>query len=297
MAIDQAHAIGEATSLIVRSLIEEARHPLMYLRRVQGILRLEKRYSKEGLENAAKVLADAGALMPRLNDVEAIIKSNIDSRSAAIIPMRRGPNPYLRGQTSWHNQNEGEKILPQWDQLKQTEQAESSDIMEIASLVGNNELASKLLSVLNLGAVCPENIDILRKLATGYSESWMVGILKNWLLHGYYGPKKLADLPLIVDKFMGMNTLVDWLLDFQMNSITSSNERSEKNSGKVALEEERDDTIKTALEFLQAASIGGDKEKSATFVDHILRHPRVYANLPLARLGAELSATKFQDPS
>jgi hypothetical protein len=109
MAIDQAHEIGTATTLIIRSLIEEARHPLMYLRRVQGILRLERRYSKEALESAAKTLVDAGALMPRLSDVEAIIKSNIDSRSAAVIPMRRGPNPYLRSRMSWHNQSEGEK--------------------------------------------------------------------------------------------------------------------------------------------------------------------------------------------
>lgn len=109
MALAHAHDIGFATETMVRSLIEEARHPLMYLRRVQGILRLEKRYSKAALENAAKILVEAGATMPRLNDVEAIIKNNVGTKSAALLTIRRGPNPYLRGQISWRNQYQGDQ--------------------------------------------------------------------------------------------------------------------------------------------------------------------------------------------
>jgi hypothetical protein len=72
-------------------------------------LRLARRYSGADLETACRTLVNVGVTMPRLTDVEAIIKSNVDPRSAAVIPMRRGPNPYLRGQQSWRQQDEGGK--------------------------------------------------------------------------------------------------------------------------------------------------------------------------------------------
>lgn len=100
-AIDDAAAVGEATETIVRCLFEEARHPLMYLRRVQGILRLVKRYSKADLERACATLVQIGTKLPRLGDVEALIKNNLDMKSALVIPLQRRPNPYLRGQESW----------------------------------------------------------------------------------------------------------------------------------------------------------------------------------------------------
>lgn len=109
MAVSEAAAVGPATETVVRELVEKARHPLMYLRRVQGILRLVKRYSAADLESACETLVKVGVTMPRLSDVEAVIKSNIDPRSAAVIPMRRGPNPFLRGQETWSQSDQGGK--------------------------------------------------------------------------------------------------------------------------------------------------------------------------------------------
>ncbi len=100
-AIDDAATVGTATEAVVRSLIEEARHPLMYLRRVQGILRLAKRFSKTDLERACATLLHIGTPLPRLRDIEALIKNNLDPKSAPVIPIQRQPNPFLRGQNSW----------------------------------------------------------------------------------------------------------------------------------------------------------------------------------------------------
>jgi hypothetical protein len=100
-AIEDAAQVGEATEAVVRSLIENARHPLMYLRRVQGILRLAKRYSQADLEHACRVMVEVGTALPRLSDIEALIKVSIDPKSAPVIPIQRLPNPYLRGQDSW----------------------------------------------------------------------------------------------------------------------------------------------------------------------------------------------------
>ena len=102
-AIEQAGEIGPATEKIIRQLIENPRHPLMHLRRVQGILRLSKRYSTKSLEAACKTLVAIGTSLPRLIDIESIIKSNQEMPTANVIPIKRQSNPFLRGQESWRS--------------------------------------------------------------------------------------------------------------------------------------------------------------------------------------------------
>jgi len=99
--INDAEAIGIATGIIVSNLIHNAIHPLMYLRRVQGILRLNKRYSKMALEEACQVILDLNIEMPKLRDVEDIVKNNIKNYKPQTSPVKRSPNPHLRGQKSW----------------------------------------------------------------------------------------------------------------------------------------------------------------------------------------------------
>lgn len=105
-AIEDAVEIGPATELVVRALLEESTHPLMYLRRVQGILRLAKRYSKRDLERACTTIIEIGSRLPRLSDVEALITRNLDSTAARVIPIQRRQNPFLRGQNSWREPKE-----------------------------------------------------------------------------------------------------------------------------------------------------------------------------------------------
>lgn len=107
--LSQAAEVGPATEAVVGHLFDSGRHPLMYLRRCQGILRLQKRYSKPGLERACCQIESIGVALPRLRDIEDIIKSNLDPKSASVTPIRRGPNPFLRGQNSWSDNNDKEE--------------------------------------------------------------------------------------------------------------------------------------------------------------------------------------------
>ncbi len=100
-AIQQAQEVGPSTEHVVKNLIEKSRHPLMHLRRVQGILRLAQRYSAPALESAcALMLEKLGSLNPRLRDIEAIIK-NIGRENSPETIKRSGENPNLRGQETW----------------------------------------------------------------------------------------------------------------------------------------------------------------------------------------------------
>jgi len=100
-AISEAENIGEATGEIIRNLISKSTHPLMYLRRCQGILRLAKRYSAPSLEAACKVLVFLNRSMPKLSDVEGIITHENAQRSLSNMEVKRASNPNLRGQESF----------------------------------------------------------------------------------------------------------------------------------------------------------------------------------------------------
>lgn len=103
--MEQAENTGPFTHKIILSIIQSGIHPLQYLRRAQGILRLGgKRYGKPALEAACKCLVEQGLILPRTRDLEAILKNAVSATSATTPPMpvvERGPNPNLRGQISW----------------------------------------------------------------------------------------------------------------------------------------------------------------------------------------------------
>ena len=99
MALADAAKIGPAAAATIRELIEESRHPLLFLRRAQGMLRLAKRYSPEALERAFQTVRTLGITMPRLSDIEGVLKNA--QQTAPPVAVNRLPNPNLRGQTSW----------------------------------------------------------------------------------------------------------------------------------------------------------------------------------------------------
>lgn len=103
--LKEAEAIGEQTHAILHRLIFEARHPLMYLRRCQGILRLKNRYGADRLESCSRILNDLHQNMPRLNDLEALLKNPKLEHLKAAQAIHRKENPHLRGQAHWKNES------------------------------------------------------------------------------------------------------------------------------------------------------------------------------------------------
>jgi len=100
--IDQAGQVGPATLEVVEFLlISPHHHPFTYLRRALGIVRLAKRHSTQGLEDACSTVLSLKLEKPRLRDIEGIIKFNAAGKSKASIT--RQPNENLRGQNSWRD--------------------------------------------------------------------------------------------------------------------------------------------------------------------------------------------------
>lgn len=99
--IREAKKIGPNTEQIITTLLTEVSHPLMFLRRTMGILRLKGRYGANKLERSCEVLLGHGRTKPTVKDVERMIESpNLGNKPKAL-PIERKPNPHLRGQMSF----------------------------------------------------------------------------------------------------------------------------------------------------------------------------------------------------
>ena len=99
--IMEARKIGPSTEKIITNLLKEVSHPLMFLRRTMGILRLKSTHGANRLERACEVLIQHGATKPRVKEVEKMIKSpNLENKPKAL-PIERKENPHLRGQISF----------------------------------------------------------------------------------------------------------------------------------------------------------------------------------------------------
>jgi len=101
--LENAAAIGPETHRLVERLLTRAPHPLTYLRRVLGILRLKSRYSAAALERACTTINALPQAHPRLQTVEGVLKTQAcgDTHRVPLPPVQRRPNPNLRGQSHW----------------------------------------------------------------------------------------------------------------------------------------------------------------------------------------------------
>jgi hypothetical protein len=97
--LKEATDLGESTHKVIERLIKEARHPLMYLRRAQGILRLGKRYSDASLEEACVFFVEAALSDIRVRSIEQVIAAK--SKHQKELKVERKPNENLRGQLHW----------------------------------------------------------------------------------------------------------------------------------------------------------------------------------------------------
>ena len=102
--LEDAGKIGPQTLALVERIITKSRHPLLFLRRCQGIVRLKSRVGAENLERASGTINALEIKFPRLTELEGIAKAPPPTVPK---PICRGANPYLRGQWTWSvNQKE-----------------------------------------------------------------------------------------------------------------------------------------------------------------------------------------------
>jgi transposase len=96
--LDDAKKIGPETFAVVKRLITESRHPLVFLRRCQGIVRLKSRLGLENVERASKTINELKIKFPRLTELQDIASAPVQPTPKKV---ERKENPYLRGQMSW----------------------------------------------------------------------------------------------------------------------------------------------------------------------------------------------------
>jgi hypothetical protein len=85
-----AETVGEATALVIGTVLETKRHPEIGYRACLGIMRLGKTYSNERPEAASKRALELGACS--YQSLQSILKRSLDRQtSLPLEPERSGP--------------------------------------------------------------------------------------------------------------------------------------------------------------------------------------------------------------
>ena len=99
--IEEAKAIGPKTGQMISQIIEGAIHPLRFLRRTQGILRLKKDFSKNEIERISELLLSLGQKTATYNDYKQLLSNKDRQQAVTAKTVTRSENVFLRGQMSW----------------------------------------------------------------------------------------------------------------------------------------------------------------------------------------------------
>jgi transposase len=99
--IRDAKKIGPCTGQMITQIIEGAAHPLRYLRRCQGILRLIKDFSPEAIEHVSALLISMNQSTATYDDYKKLLLNKDRQNTLANAVTTRSKKAFLRGQTSW----------------------------------------------------------------------------------------------------------------------------------------------------------------------------------------------------
>lgn len=96
---DQATKVGPETAKLIEQLMSGP-HPLKYLRRAQGIVRLAQRYGREPMEFAARQANSFGVTSYQF--IERLLRNGKVKITKTKAPRRELTNPLLRGEELFH---------------------------------------------------------------------------------------------------------------------------------------------------------------------------------------------------
>ncbi len=99
--ICDAHKIGPCTGQMITQIIEGALHPLRYLRRCQGILRLRKDFDSQAIEQVSELLISMNQSTATYDDYKKLLLNKDRQKALAYAVAKRSDKAFLRGQTSW----------------------------------------------------------------------------------------------------------------------------------------------------------------------------------------------------
>ncbi len=101
--IETAHKVGPKTGQMIQQIIDSAPHPLRFLRRCQGIMRLKKDFSPQAIETASELLISMQQSTATYDDYRKILLNQDSSKGLAKKTVDRSSNVFVRGQATWSN--------------------------------------------------------------------------------------------------------------------------------------------------------------------------------------------------
>jgi len=185
-------------------------------------------------------------------------------------------------------------LLPNWAERHHQFNAPAYfDIMKLALLIDDSELAAALLTPLDSDAICPKTTPILALLNTAYGPQWCISIMQIWFSTEtrYFNKADslVRRLPAIVKKLVS-NTpsknkrLSDWLLDHQLQAVTKNHLDQKNNSQFAQLQRLSPNRIKDITALLSASIITLNQKNYNHIIRFLIANPALYPVLELASI-------------
>lgn len=99
--VAEAYNVGPKTGDMIKQIIERASHPLRYLRRCQGIMRLKKDFNSQAIEQVSELLTSMGQTTATYDDYKKLLINKDRQTVLTNAVTTRSSKAFLRGQTSW----------------------------------------------------------------------------------------------------------------------------------------------------------------------------------------------------
>ncbi len=181
------------------------------------------------------------------------------------------------------------KVLPQWSRLRYSLGAgQIKDVLELARLVENKDLARRMLTGFTLEIICKANGAGLARLAEAYGSAWMVELFEHWSEERRFGRKCLSELCDVTKHLAHHPGALRWLLAYQVKVLSEEDTLNQSKGRKIDLVRAAPAGVKQTLELLKSASDAKEHGIFRDMVGHVLRCPRVYSGESLAQLALKL---------
>ena len=185
-------------------------------------------------------------------------------------------------------------ILPSWRGLRNGNTSQNIiHVLQLALIVDNPENAAQLIKPLDEKTLCKESVNELLELANVYGINWCTDIFSAWLSNRYKQQIILDSLLPTIKALLSASSknslsLVNWLLENQLNALKSNFNLDAKNYQQAELDAYVSRRNKTLIALMSASLIS----KAFSIYDELVSYTINNKNLfPAIELASVLQKT------
>ncbi len=160
----------------------------------------------------------------------------------------------------------------------------ASDLMSLAALLQDQELAHKLMQNFDLSILTPQQLPEFLALQKAYGTSWCLQLLKEWGSEHkhHHNILECKNLSKLISALSSYSEISDWLICHHFIQLKKRHLLAKKGSTRNLLEN-ASKHISGVIDLLHACAIGQHETIHQELIDHMISNPSVYDPLLLTK--------------